>query len=95
MREHLASAWEKSGKEPARLASAAELPPLLDPLWSDFLQLHRARGSNGFSPSPISFADIDAWQRVTGFKLRPWQLECIRRADEAYLASLRKGGKAQ
>lgn len=92
--DHLASAWERSGKEPRRLVEAQELPAGLELLWDDFLELHSARGSTGFGPARITFVDIDAWQRVNGVTLRPWQIEAIRRADNAYLASLPKSKEA-
>lgn len=90
MREHLANYQKQTGKVHPRMAEAVELPDGLETLWSDFLELHSSRGSNGFGPSRITFTDIDAWQRVNGVKLRPWQVEAIRRADNAYLASLPK-----
>lgn len=95
MRQHLIGAWERSGKEPARFANAPELPHYLEPLWRDFREMHSSRGSTGFGPAPISFVVIDAWQRVTGIRLKPWQVEAIRRADNAYFASLpKRKGKA-
>lgn len=90
MLEHLAAVWERTGSEPARLRDAPELPLVMEPLWADFLQLHNTRGSSGFGAARISFVDIDAWQRVTGVRLRPWQIEAIRAADNAYFAAQAK-----
>lgn len=90
MREHLQVAFERSGKLPARLAEARELPDGLDLLWDDFLELHGSRGSTMAGPARISFMDIDAWQRVNRVTLRPWQIEAIRRADTEFMASLPK-----
>lgn len=93
--EHLAAVWDRTGVEPARLRDAPELPVSMLPLWEDFLELHQSRGSTGFGPARIGFADIDAWQRVRGVTLAPWQVDAIRRADEAYLSAISKRGKEQ
>lgn len=43
--------------------------------------MDHARTSNGFGLNPISFTEIDAWQRLSGEMLRPWELRAIRRMD--------------
>lgn len=90
MLQHLAAVWERTGGEPARLRDAPELPAMLEPLWADFIELHNSRGSTGFGAAPITFADIDAWQRVVGLHLRPWEIAAIRAADNAYFAAMPK-----
>jgi hypothetical protein len=50
-----------------------------------FGELHSCRGSTGFGPMRITYTDIDAFQRVSGQVLLPWEREAIRRADNAYL----------
>jgi hypothetical protein len=39
------------------------------------------RGSNGFGFLPISHLEIDAWQRITGNSLAPWELRAINAMD--------------
>lgn len=68
------------------LAGAPKLPAGCDQLWADFMALHHSRSFTGFGPMRITFADIDAFQRVQGFRLPAWQIDAIRRADNAYLA---------
>lgn len=70
------------------LQSAPKLPQGLGYLWRDFLDLHNSRSGSGFGPARITFADIDAWQRVTGFELAPWELSAVRAADGAYFDSI-------
>ena len=82
------AAYHQSGKLPKLLQDAPELPPCLTYLWSDFLELHQGRGSNGFGPSPIGFHDIDGFQRVTGTKFAAWERAAIRAADNAHFAQL-------
>ena len=85
MREHLQTAYERSGIIPEALALASAVPEGCEQLWSDFMALHLSRGSTGFGPARIAFADIDAFERVNRVKLDPWELDAIRRADNAYL----------
>lgn len=35
---------------------------------------------------PLSWADLDAWQRMTGVSLPPWQLRLLRRLSGEYLS---------
>lgn len=79
---------EKTGIVPERLANAPALPVGLEQLWHDFTDLHSCRGSTGFGPERITFQDIDCWSRVTGATLEGWQIEAIRKADNAFLASV-------
>jgi hypothetical protein len=83
---HLESAWRASGKMPAMLADAPTLPEGCAQLWADFATLHDSRGSTGFGPMRITWRDLADWQDVTGARLDAWQVDAIRRADNAYLA---------
>lgn len=65
--------------------NAPKLPPEMRYLWRTFVSLHRARGSNGWGPSPIAWSDIDAFCRLTAMTLDPWEVEAIRALDEAFL----------
>lgn len=90
LRQHLAGMWERSGVEPRLLADAPALPVELEPLWQDFTELHASRAQTGFGPLRITFAEIEAFQRVRGGKFLPWQIDAIRRADAAYISSRAK-----
>lgn len=54
-------------------------------LWSVFLDLNAARGSNGWGPNPISHSEIEAWSRLHREPVRPWELDILRAMDAAYL----------
>jgi hypothetical protein len=84
--DHLLAVERQTGVRPQILADAPSIPSGCEELWPIFNQLHACRGSNGFGPSRISFVDLDAWQRLNGVRLRPWEIEAIRHADGAYLA---------
>ncbi len=59
-------------------------------LWLDFVASHVARGSNGMGSLRLSWADIDAYQRVKAFRFEGWELEAIRKADAAFMAESAK-----
>lgn len=54
-------------------------------VWGLFLRLHEARGAGGFGPAPITLSDMDAFQRLSGELLRPWEVEIIRTLDREVL----------
>lgn len=43
-------------------------------------------GSSGFGSTPISYAELEAWSRLTQTALEPWEVECLRAASTAYCA---------
>lgn len=51
-----------------------------------FWQLSAARGSNGMGLNPITFESLAAWSALSGIKPTPFEVRCIRRIDDAYLA---------
>jgi len=65
-----------------------ELPPAVAYLWRTFMRIRRRRGGNGFSASPIEWSDIDAFMRLSGVRLAPWEVEVIEDLDDAWLAQL-------
>lgn len=85
------SIWRQTGREPAMLADAPRLPDGCGHVWNDFIDLSQCRavvsGPAGASPAGISFADLHAWQAVTGTRLEAWELAAIRKIDTAYLAN--------
>ena len=83
---HLQAYSERAGKLHPMLAAAPALPRGCDQLWRDFLELHGSRGSTGFGAARITFVDLDAWQRVSRVRLSTWEVACIRKADDLWLA---------
>lgn len=74
------------GVSVAKVAKPPAMPPEGAHIWQAFRSLHSARVNNGFGPCPISFVDMDAWQRVMQYPLAPWEAEAVRKLDDAYLA---------
>lgn len=67
-----------------RLANAPTLPAGCALLWAEFLALHSKRGSNGYSPAPISESDLYYRQRNRGTRFEPWEVVAIEAADRAF-----------
>lgn len=59
---------------------AAEINPATEHIWAWFFEL-RSSVPDGFSRSPISFQEIDAWIRCTGLDPRPWEVRALRAMD--------------
>lgn len=92
--DHLQAVWRTTGKKPAFLADAPPLPEGCEALWRSFIELHDSRGSTGWGAARITFADIDAWQRVRGAVLGRFDVETIRKADNIWLADFAPKPKA-
>jgi len=69
------------------LASGAKgrVPEGMDPIWSAFQRLSRARTVGPIGPNPITFSDIHAWMQITRTPLSPAHIEIIEQKDQAYL----------
>lgn len=84
MLEHLQAIERQTGVTPQMLVDAPSLPEGCEELWRIFNELHACRAWP-YGPQRITYADIDAFQRVSGVSLQPWERDAIRRADAAYL----------
>lgn len=60
------------------------MPPEGAHAWLVFSRL-RARTGGGMGPNPIGWADIDAFMRLTGTPLAPWEVECIEQLDQTWM----------
>lgn len=71
----------------------APLPGAGIHIWQTFIRLHNRRGSNGMGANPILWTDIDAFIRLSGFQLAPWEIEIIEDLDLAFFAEQAKAEK--
>jgi len=62
------------------------LPAACAYVWTWFCELHAARGYHQAGPNPISYAELDAWARLTGRRLTPWEVAALRTLDQAWMA---------
>jgi hypothetical protein len=70
----------KKAKEP-------KCPDELSYLWLVWNELHAAR-SSGMVPNPISWTEIEAYQRVLGEPLTAWEARTVRSVDNAYMKAV-------
>lgn len=82
LHDHLMAAWSATGRQPEELEQD-ELPPCIGVLLETYLDLSKTRGSNGMGYSPLNYADLSAWQHVTGVQLTPWEAETLLAMDTA------------
>lgn len=66
-----------------------EIPPGCAHVWKYFCELNEVRGgaagTSGWIPSPIGFAEIDAWSRLTQRRLSPSEIAMLRSIDRLWL----------
>jgi hypothetical protein len=87
--------WVKMGIVPkaATQINEPECPPELLYLWRDFVEL--ACGlAGGFGPPVVTWEALDAWCRLTGVALEPWEARTLIRLGQrrAIIESEEGGG---
>jgi hypothetical protein len=80
-------AYNASGVLPEELESAPVLPDLAVHVWKWFLELSRGRDA-GFAANPLKYSEIEAWCRLSGTRLEPWEIRAICRLDMAYFEGM-------
>lgn len=91
LRDHLLAA-ERAGATVPEL-EGPPLPACLAYLWAWFVELSSARGGTGMGGvNPIGYQELAAWAGLRGISPTPFELEAIRRLDEALLRSQADGG---
>lgn len=91
---HLKVVQKTTGKVHDLVAKAPPLPEGCETLWRNYLELHDSRGNTGWGPMRITFADLQAFQNVTGAMLQPWEIDMIRKADGLWLSEFAPKPKA-
>jgi hypothetical protein len=78
---------------PKRATIDLDVPPEAVDVWNWFMDLDRTR-QVGMQANPISYQEIEAYARLTGAEIAPWEARAIRRLDDIALSTKRpKGGK--
>jgi hypothetical protein len=86
----------RNDKRRADLQKQLELPPFpseLHHVWRCFIRLSNRRPSTGFGGGMIPFSEIEAFQRLTGYRFSPWEVEQIETLDHVYVAEHSKARK--
>jgi len=84
LRHHLESIERQTGVKPEQLESLP-FPETLEFNWLDFLELNRARTSNGYTANPISYTELDAWNRLTNKNITAQEINIIKQLDDVFL----------
>ena len=88
----------RNSKKRAEYEAELETPDFPLPLmylWQAFFRIRRRIGSAGFGPSPIGLADIDAFNRLSGLALAPWEVAMIERLDDLWLKAQQDAAAAE
>lgn len=83
--ESAAAQRAKRGKPPPPELDGPDLPPAGEHVWGWFSELSSARGSTGFGPAPITYADIVAWARLMAVRPLPWEVRAIKALDSEFI----------
>jgi hypothetical protein len=83
--QHLQAAAVATGRVDAALLH--QVPRAAAALWDAFCEIASGRQS-GMGPQPVPNTEIEAWQRLSGVQLTPWEVDTIRLMDRAALAVL-------
>lgn len=87
MRDHLLAVYAQTGKMPAPLRDAPAMPEGTGLVWTVFLfelSPRRAYSATG-RPLPISFTELDAFQRLTRVRLTAGEVAAILALDRVLL----------
>lgn len=57
-------------------------------LWQAYHRLAARRTAGAMSVNPITFAEIEAFTRITGLRLAPWEVELIEKLDDLQRAGI-------
>ena len=87
--EKLAHVEATTGKRPSGLDGPV-VPCQLSHLLDWFAELNAGRTGNGFGANPITWEGLDAWARLTGRDLRPWEVGLLRALDRTYLLAMKE-----
>ncbi len=91
LRTHLHRLAANTGKIHPMLVEPG-IPPVARELWDAYLRLSASRRA-GMGISPLALVDIEAWCRLTGVRLTPWELDTLIDLDSACVAILAKRQK--
>lgn len=89
LREHLESLARqraRSGLPPPEGLSDFACPEAAEHVWCWFLEISRRR-SNGFGANPISYAEVEAWARLTRTQPSALEVEWIMDLDDTRAAA--------
>ena len=57
-------------------------------LWRVFHRIRSRKGGAGMGISPLEWPDIEAFSRLSGMRLLPWEVTMIEKMDDLWLRSM-------
>lgn len=83
LRTHLESLENQTGITPEKLIDFG--PPFqLEHIWNWYEEVTIGRGSDGFGPAALSYADIYAWVSLLKIEISPWEVKALRLIDQTF-----------
>jgi hypothetical protein len=80
LRVHLQRLRSATGRiDPLLAQSSQPLPASVAPLWDALVQICGTRAPG----APVSCIEIEAWQRLHGVRLTPWEVDTVLACDRA------------
>ena len=95
LRTHLTRLRASTGRlDPRLAASMAPVPPAVAPLWEAFRTLSGTRAPTVEGLAPITCTEIEAWQRLAGVRLTPWEADTLLAVDRSARTAAAQNRKA-
>ena len=95
LKDQLNSVWRQTGIKPKELEDLVELPESCFQVWKWFIDLHNARGSNGFGVNPIPYSEIKAYFDLIDVQPEDWEVTLIKLFDNEALSVYAKEAEAE
>jgi len=92
LRDHLRKVHEQTGHLDPRLAEESRLPGSLAHLMDWYLDLRASHAPGPGGPSALTYAELDAWARLTRQEPTPWEIETLRAIDVAFFGVAKRRG---
>lgn len=71
-----------------------ELPEAAAHVWGWFIELCASRQHGAYAVQSLTYAEIEAWSRLTGRALRPFEVAWLRTLDALWLAPEESDGRS-
>ena len=89
LRHHLESLQRNTGITPEQL-EPVPFPETLEFIWRDFHELNNGRTSNGYTLNPISYTELDAWNRLMNKQVTAQEISIMKQLDAVFMHHYQK-----
>jgi hypothetical protein len=81
--DHMAAVARMKGKA-LDIPEPPKLPVECTQVWESFAALSKRRGGE-MAASPIRYGELDAYLRLTGASLDPWEVDLLMEVDDEFI----------